>query len=170
MSKQRRAQALTVVVLAAAGFLAVGRKLDWRGSTPGIRDLLPAAAQPKPDPTPQDAIYAMLDAARDGNIPKYLESYTGQMRASLDRAVAETTESGFRKYLRESNAPIKGIAITEPQQLTDREVKVRVEYVFQDRNEAQFMYLEKSGKDWRIARVDAAERVKTLVPYGTPVQ
>ena len=64
----------------------------------------------------------------------------------------------------------KGIAISEPQPVTDREVKVRVEYVYQDRNEAQTMYLEKDAGSWKISRVDGAERVKTLVPYGTPVQ
>ena len=47
---------------------------------------------------------------------------------------------------------------------------MRVEYVYQDRNEAQMMFLEKAQGGWRIARVDGTERVKTLVPYGTPVQ
>ena len=32
------------------------------------------------------------------------------------------------------------------------------------------MYLEKINGVWKITRVDSAERVKTLVPYGTPVQ
>jgi len=32
------------------------------------------------------------------------------------------------------------------------------------------MNLEKTTGGWKIARVDSAERVKTLVPYGTPVQ
>jgi hypothetical protein len=58
----------------------------------------------------------------------------------------------------------------EPQPLTEREVKLKVEYVYQDRNETQQLYVEKTPGGWRIARVDSAERVKTLVPYGTPVQ
>ena len=58
----------------------------------------------------------------------------------------------------------------EPQPLSDPEVKARVEYVFQDRNEAQYFYLDKMSGGWKIARVDSSERVKTLVPYGTPVQ
>jgi len=124
----------------------------------------------KPDPTPQDAIYAMLDAARAGDVKSYLAAYTGQMQTSLKQSLAETGEQGFAKYLKESNAAIKGIAIMEPQVLTDREMKVRVEYVYQDRNEAQFMYLERGTAGWKIARVDGTERVKTLVPYGTPVQ
>jgi hypothetical protein len=112
----------------------------------------------------------MLDAARDGKVSDYLAAHTGQMEQSLRKAVAEATEDGFAKYLKETNAPIKGVALQDPQTLTDREVKVRVEYVFADRNEVQFMYLEKSGNTWKVARVDAAERIKTLVPYGTPVR
>ncbi len=161
MTRQRKAQALTVAVMAAVLAAILAARSGWRPTL---------ASAPKPDPTPQDAIYAMLDAAREGDVATYVTHYTGRMESSLRQAIAERTESGFAAYLKQANAPIKGIAITEPQPLTDREVKVRVEYVYQDRNEVQYMYLEKLGKDWRIARVDAAERIKTLVPYGTPVQ
>lgn len=157
MTKERRTQIITVAVLAGALALVLAKQVDWR----------PA---PKAEPTPQDAIYGMLDAARAGDVKAYLACYTGQMAASLRQSLAETGEAGMEKYLRGSNAAIKGIAVAEPQPLTEREVKVRVEYVYQDRNEAQWMYLEKAGDAWRIARVDGVERVKTLVPYGTPVQ
>jgi hypothetical protein len=142
----------------------VGRKTGWK--LPIVRTV---RATPS-EATPQDAIYAMLDAAREGNARKFIGSYSGQMAQSLEQTMRESTESGFAKYLKDSNAAVKGIAITEPQVLTDREVKARVEYVYQDRNEIQYMYLEKVNAAWKITRVDSAERVKTLVPYGTPVQ
>jgi len=165
--KERKAQLVTAGVLAAviAGVM-IGRS-GWRPR--GIGYLLPSRVA-RAEPTPQDVIYGMLDAARQGDVRKYLRAYTGQMEASLRQAIAESTEEGFAKYLRESNAAIKGIAITEPQPLTEREVRVRVEYVYQDRNEVQHMHLEKVAGDWRIARMEAAERIKTLVPYGTPVE
>lgn len=167
MSKERKAQVITVVILAIAlGFAAfrkgVFQKVDFSRYT--------QRAAAKTDPSPQDVIYAMLDSARDGKVQDYVASYTGQMETLLRKSIAETTEAGFAKYLQETNAPIKGVALQEPQPLTDREVKVRVEYVFQDRNEIQWMYLEKAGNSWKIARVDSAERIKTLVPYGTPVR
>ena len=169
MRKERTAQILTVAVLAGAALVAVGRKNGWKlPEFQTAKAVAPAA--PVADPTPQDAIYGMLDAARAGDVKRYLASYAGQMETSLRQSVAETTPPAFAKYLQNSNAAIKGVAISEPQTLTDREVKVRVEYVYQDRNEAQSVYLEKLGKEWKIARVDGAERVKTLVPYGTPVQ
>jgi hypothetical protein len=157
---ERKARIATVAVLAAAlGGIAVYRS-GWSPSPPQI------ASPPKP----QDAVYAMLDAARAGDVNGYLAQYTGQMETSLRQAIAESGEAAFAKYLKDSNAAIKGVAVMEPQPLTEREVKLKVEYVYQDRNETQQLYVEKTPGGWRIARVDSAERVKTLVPYGTPVQ
>jgi hypothetical protein len=170
MNADKKAKIVTAVVLAGALGIVLGQKYGWKMPDVKVSDLAPKPAAPKADPTPQDAIYAMLDAARLGDLKTYLAAYTGQMETALRQSVAETTESGFTKYLKDQNASIKGIAISEPQTLTDREVKVRVEYVYQDRNEAQIMFLEKTAGAWKIARVDSSERVKTLVPYGTPVQ
>ena len=164
MTKDRKTQIITVAVLAGALGVVMAQRSGLK-----LTELVQRPA-PKADPSPQDAIYGMLDAARAGDVKNYMASYTGQMEASLKQSLAETTETSFGKYLQDSNAAVKGIAISEPQVLTDRETKVRVEYVFQDRNEAQFMYLEKFASGWKIARVDGTERVKTLVPYGTPVQ
>ncbi len=164
MTKERKAQIVTLAVLACAAAIVVARNVKLQGP------LIAPIVQPKSNPVPQDTVYAMLDAARAGDNDKYLSCYTGQMLSSLQQSVNETGKEGFAKYLKDSNAPIKGVAINEPQILTDREVKVRVEFVYQERNEVQFMYFEKIGADWKIARVDATERVKTLIPYGTPVQ
>jgi len=150
-------------VLALALGLALARQNGWR-----VPSLTASTAKQAPDP--RDAIYAMLAAARDGDVNAYLASYTGQMETALQGSVRETTLDGFARYLRDSNAQIKGVAITEPEPLSASQVKARVEYVYQDRNEAQTIYLEKVDGAWRISRVDGAERVKTLVPYGTPVQ
>ena len=169
MTKERKAQIVTIAVLAAAFGVVLAQKTGWKLSDVKVGDIVQSPA-PKAEPSPQDAIYAMLDAARVGDVKAYLTSYTGQMDAALKQSLAETTEAGFAKYLKDSNAAVKGIAISEPQTVTDRDVKVRVEYVYQDRNEAQTMYLEEGAGGWKISRVDGAERVKTLVPYGTPVQ
>jgi hypothetical protein len=171
MSKEKKTAVVTVVVLLGAFTVVVGQKNGWKVST--VTDQVSQISlkpQPKPDPTPQDAIYGMLDAARAGDVKAYLANYSGQMSTAFEQSIAETTESKFAQYLRDSNAAIKGVAISEPQQLTDTQVKVRVEYVYQDRNEAQLMYLEKQSGAWKITQVNSTERVKTLVPYGTPVQ
>ena len=110
----------------------------------------------------------MLDAARNGDVARYLASYTGEMAQALARAKSDSPD--FAKYLRDSNAQLKGIAVMEPQPQPDGQVELRVEYVYQDRNEAQFFFLTKTPGGWKISRVETSERVKTIVPYGTPVQ
>ena len=152
----RKARIVTIVILVCALGVVIARR--GRSTT----------AISVKEATAQDAIYAMLDAARDGNVGKYLASYGGPMEGSLKQAIAESPD--FGKYLKDSNAAIKGVAIMDPEQVTNVEVKARVEYVFQDRNEVQYMFLDKMPGGWKIVRVDSAERVKTLVPYGTPVR
>jgi hypothetical protein len=159
MSKTTKARLLTILVLLATLVVVFARKGDLRASLTGLTQRTAA---------PQDAIYAMLDAARNGDVNKYIACYSGQMAQSLERARAESSD--FAAYLRGSNAALKGIAVMGPEPLSEREVKVRVEYVYQDRNEAQLFYLEKERSGWTISRVEPAERVKTVIPYGTPVQ
>jgi hypothetical protein len=158
VTRDRKARLLTIAALGLALAVAVGRNQLSRWSTE------------RPLPTPQDAIYAMLDASRTGDIRAYLANYGGQMRAAIEHSIRESGEERFIRYLKESNSAIKGIAISEPQQISNREAAVRVEYIYQDRNEAQTMRLEQEGGVWRITGVDATDRVKTLIPYGTPVQ
>ena len=156
MTRERKAQLVTLAVLLAALGAGLARKTAWH---------LPAATAQDP----QDAVYAMLNAARAGDVKAYLASYSGPMESALRQSLAETTEPGFAKYLRDSNAAIKGIVVSDPQ-ITGLEAKVRVEYVYQDRNEAQIMYLEKTLDGWKISRANSDEPVKAPIPYGTPVK
>jgi len=160
MNRRRKAQILTLAALLLAFAIAVGRKQ------------LAHSAGSQPPPGPQDAIYAMLSASRAGDVRAYLAAYAGQMRAALEQSVRETGTDPFSRYLKKSNSAIKGVALSDAQSLSDGEAAVRVEYVYQDHNEAQTIYLEKEGDaaGWRITRVEGSERVKTLIPYGTPVQ
>src|SRR5215472_15134869 len=104
MSADKKAKAVTVVVLAGALAVVLGQKYGWKMPDVKMSDLAPRPAAPKADPTPQDAIYAMLDAARMGDVKTYLAAYTGQMETALKQSVAETTEPGFSKYLKDQNA------------------------------------------------------------------
>src|ERR1041385_760500 len=163
MNKQRIAQFLTVVILVGVLGVNLARKNGWTFGA------VLAEKQPT-GPAPEDAIYGMLDAARTGDVQKYLAAYSGSMEASLRQSIAESSDAAFGKYLQDTNASLKGVAVLAPEAVSDREARVRVEYVYQDRNEAQTMYLEKIATGWRIARVETAQWVKSLVPYGTPVE
>jgi hypothetical protein len=158
VTKHRAAQSITVAILAIVLGIGVARKTGWH---------LPESRPPQ---EPQDTVYAMLGFARAGDVKAYLASYTGPMEAALRQSIAESNESAFAKYLQDSQAVLKGVAVSEPEITSSSEAKVRVEYVYEDRNEVQFMYLERAGGAWKIARTESDERIKTLIPYGTPVK
>lgn len=163
MKKEHAARWLTMAVLAGAlGFVV------WRNQG-GTVTLPSAATASTPSDDPQAAIYAMLDAARDGQPAAYLASFTGQLETQLRQAATEQGDARFAQYLKDQNAAIKGVALSDPQSLNETQTKVRLEYVYQDRNEVQWATLEKTASGWKIARIETAERVKTLIPYGTPV-
>jgi hypothetical protein len=156
MTRERTAQVATVAILAAALVLVAVKRGGWK-----------ARAAPV---TPQDTVYRMLDAARDGDVRAYLGCYTGQMDSTLRQIVTEKGAPALAAYIRNFNASIKGVALQEPQPVSDREVRLRVEFVYQDRNEAQLYYLEQAGGEWKISRLENTQGVQTPVPYGTPVE
>ena len=104
MTRERKTHVVTIAALIVALGIALGQKEGWRWGQ----------SAPKEPPGPQDAIYGMLDAARAGNVAAYLACYSGGMQASLQQSVRESTEAGFAKYLRDSNAAIKGVAVSDP--------------------------------------------------------
>ncbi len=158
MNTQRLAQALTLVCIVAA-FAAIGiRQGGWK-----LNSKFKAAE------TPADAVYRMVDAARQGDVRAYLNCYTDRMEADLQKLLAEKTESGFAEYLKISNTPVKGVAVAEPEFPSSEEARLAVEFVYADHTERQTMYLRRIYGGWRIARTDAAQERKMPIPYGTPV-
>jgi hypothetical protein len=154
-----------MLVVAVVGMLAIATQPGWRWQD-AVSVVRPRESRPA---EPRDTIYRMLDAARAGDVNGYLACYGEPLRKQLKATQDEMTFSGFGKYLTERNREIKGIAISEAETLSATRVKIRVEYVYQDRNETQDFHLGKLGGEWRITQIDGAERVETLVPYGTPV-
>ena len=167
MKREKAASILTAAALVLTLGVVVAKTKGWT-----LADARPSAIarllRPKTI-APEDAIYGMLDAARAGDMNAYFASYSGQMNNLLKHSAAESGPGAFEKYLKNSNAAIQGVALSPPQTVSDSQVKVRVEYVYRDRNEVQFIYLRKDGSRWKIYQVDSAEQVKTLVPYGSVV-
>jgi len=169
MTKDAKAQAVTialiVIALAAIGWKQGALKLPESASN--VTSFL-GSSRKEPE-KPRDAIYAMLDAARDGIVDEYLACYTGQMEKTLRQSNTEMGAEKFADFLKERNRDIKGIAMNEPVLLSEKEAQVRVEYVYAERNEVQQIYLSKLSGNWKIERVSAPRRIQTPIPYGTPV-
>jgi primosomal protein N'' len=92
------------------------------------------------------------------------------MESSLRQIEKEKGEASLAGYIKNFNASVKGVAIQEPQSTAENEVRLRVEFVYADRNEAQIYYLQRSAAKWQIARQENTEGVKVIMPYGAPVE
>lgn len=167
MKQSRLAAFLTIVLMALGLGALVAQRRGWSWSDLNPRTIA-TSLTPKTK-SPEDAIYSMLDASRAGNTKAYLDAYTGQLHDQLRQSIADASSEKFVKYLQDTNAAIQGVALALPESTGPNSVKVRTEYIFKDRNEVQMVHLQRQGGDWKIYRVDGAERGKTLVPYGTAV-
>src|SRR5262245_15732896 len=116
------------------------------------------AAVPASDNTAESAVWRMLDASRLGLADTALECYTGEMEQVLRRTLQEMGPARFRDYLVSNYQQVKGIAMSPPQMSAPDEARIAVEYVYQDRNEVQQVHVRRIGKQWKIFRVDTAER------------
>jgi hypothetical protein len=160
---KRNTQARILAVAALLGALGVGaaRKAGW----------LEGAAAPAAttEEAISAAIYATMNAARAGDASRYLAGYTGPMRVALQRSRDDSGRAAFVRYLQSLDAGVKGLAVSV-ENSGEREAKARVEYVYQERNDVQVVYLEKERGVWRIARTGGDQPFKAAIPYGTPIR
>jgi hypothetical protein len=153
--KNRLPAIVTFMLIAAA--LAL---LTQRERLAGWRSEKTAAA------TPEDTVWRMSDAAREGDARAYLDCFTGALKQSLQKTAAEMGEAQFSRYLKKLNEEMTGIAVSDLAQVNERTATLKVEFVYRGRNEAQKHHFVWVNGDWKIDGVDAAEHVKPLLPYG----
>ena len=161
MKRNTRARVLAVAALLGALAAGSARKAGWfEGAVaPPVTDEEAISA----------AVYAAMNAARAGDVSRYLSGYTGPMRVALERSLDDSGRAAFTRYLQSLDAGVKGLAVTV-EVGGGREAKARVERVYQERNEVQVVYLEKERVAWRIARTDGDQAVKAAIAYGTPMR
>jgi len=166
----RKFQILTAAVILLALAVGLGMRAHWR--MPDLRAFLivrpdapgPAGAAQGRDSgnadTPENTVYSMLNASRDGNLEAYFQCYAGEMETSLRGTAAARTESVFGKALQDSARSIRRVIVAEPQRVSDNEARVRVEYIYADHQDANIMYLDLEPGGWKIVRVEAAGAVR----------
>jgi hypothetical protein len=118
---------------------------------------------------PEDAVYAMLDAARAGDTKTYLDFFSSPVRDQLQQVIRENSEPKFAEYLKAQNTAFQSVAVSLADRASESEVTARVEYVYANRNEVQSLSLRKEDSRWRIFKIAGADQIKTLVPFGSAV-
>jgi len=166
--KRKNVVQVIVTVLILAGLIALALVRSGRLNLPASLDQLRSQSG-KATVGPDDAIYNMLDAARAGNANAYLDSFADPMRTQIEQVVKESSKGKFAAYLVSQNSAFQSVAITITSQASDHEAQAQVEYVYSDRNEVQYMHLNKDQGRWKITDVTGSQAIKTLIPFGTAV-
>jgi hypothetical protein len=119
--------------------------------------------------TPEDTVYGMLDAARAGDIGVYADAFSGPLQQQIRQVIRESGKTQFANYLTAQSSSFQSVALSVADQPSDVEARLRVEYIYANRNEVQTLHLKKSGGRWKIVGISGTDQIKTLIPYGTAV-
>jgi len=119
--------------------------------------------------TPEDVVYAMLDAARAGNTAVYVDTFSGPLQQQIQQVIRESGKAQFATYLAAQSSSFQSVALSVTDQPSDLEARLRVEYVYANRNEVQTFHLKKNVGYWKIIGISGTDQIKTLIPYGTAV-
>ena len=119
--------------------------------------------------TPEETVYGMLDAARAGDTAVYVDTFSGPLEQQIQQVIRESGKKQFAAYLTAQSSSFQSVALSVADQPSDLEARLRVEYVYANRNEVQTFHLKKSGGRWKIIGISGTEQIKTLIPYGTAV-
>jgi hypothetical protein len=126
---------------------------------------------PPPTETQPDAvIWAMVRACREGDSRRYLDCFAGKLRERLAKVEQEQGARSFSASLRRMIAPVKGVAVFEPERGEQGDWRVVAEFVFADRTERQTFHVRQVGGVWKIVSIEAARPVPVLIPYGMPAR
>jgi hypothetical protein len=116
-----------------------------------------------------DCIRNMSRYSREGRVEEYLNCFEPELRTRLERARDEMKRNKFADSLRRRAAPVRGIAFSDEIRLDEETIRIKVEWVFEDRNEIQHFMLKKAGDVWKIVDMTEARYKKPIIPYGTKV-
>jgi hypothetical protein len=165
MSFVKRPAVLTGFFLAILLTLVFLRTHGWRLPAQ-VTEFFSHSSKPR---TPEDTVYGMLDAARNGDTKVYVDTFSGPLRQQLQQAVRESGKLQFTSYLTAQSSKFQSVAVSVTDQPSDVEARLRVEYVYTNRNEVQTFHLRKDEGRWRIIGISGTDQIKTLIPYGTAV-
>jgi hypothetical protein len=166
MNLVKRPAILTGLFIAILLGLIFLRTHGWRLPS-GVRDLFSHSRTQAANP--EDTVYGMLDAARAGDIAVYVDTFSGPLQHQIEQVIREGGKTQFAHYLTAQSSSFQSVALSVADQPSDVEARLRVEYVYSNRNEVQTFHLKKSAERWKIIGISGTDQIKTLIPYGTAV-
>ena len=135
--------------------IALGAWILWRGR----------------EDDPRKVITESIQAAREGDVARYLACFRGDVADRLRQALEEQGEDAFARDIALRADQIVGVAMTpvEGSDGSPGQVTLEVEWVFRDRNERQQVRLQRTWRGWTIVEMAGGVTVKMPISYGTSI-
>jgi hypothetical protein len=168
MNLVKRPALLTGLFLLILFSLVYLRGHGWRVPWPGAVSTLFSHSRAR-TASPEDTVYGMLDAARAGDTAVYVDTFSGPLQQQIQQVIRENGKKQFATYLTAQSSSFQSVALSVADQPSDVEARLRIEYVYANRNEVQTLHLKKSEGRWKIIGISGTDQIKTLIPYGTAV-
>ncbi|RUL89202.1 hypothetical protein [Tautonia sociabilis] len=171
---------LTAAVLGAMAWSARDRPAADRddgpipaesgGPQPQAEFLATAPGRFGPDPIDgaEESVRNLLADAREGDVDAYLDAFDDDLRARLEREVAELGPEAFARQLREAAIARKSHAVFAPEPDGEGRARVTVEAVYPDRNERQTFRLRFESGRWLVAEVETVRARQPEDRVGSP--
>ncbi len=153
---------LTAAVLAAMLLLGSREIVKTPPTDPPSAD---AQGEPAVNPA-EEAVRALIRSGDEGDVAGYLESFSGPIRARLEREVAARGREAFADDLRRAAGARKGHAVFAAEPDGDDSARVAVETVYPDRNERQTYRVVKSRDGWRVTEVATVRSRQPAARFG----
>jgi hypothetical protein len=121
--------------------------------------------------TPEQCLSQMFTAAEQGNVAAYLDCFTGEQRAQVEREMASQSPDESSKALAQAQTLLKGRAVHNSGQQDPQAnfAEVTVERIYAHHHEMQKYQLRRESGVWKISFLAPAEKLQPAVPYGTLV-
>lgn len=157
----KRAIAVLATGVLLAGAIYMGRD---RGVPRG--DTSATAAD-----SPAECLERLFAAAEQGDVPGWLDCFTGQERERSAKEVASQPTGEFAAALQEAVRTLKGRAINDVSGSGPNgdAAVLSVERIYAHHTERQRYHFRREPDGWRIESLGPVEKHQPPVAYGTPV-
>lgn len=162
------AGALTVALMSGLLWEGVRRPLAVK-ATGAADGPAGAAGTDATGSSPAEArVLGLIASAASGDVPAYLDAFSGALRQRLGREIGERGIDAFADDLRAAARARKGHAVFAAEFEGDDAARVTVETVYPDRNERQTYLVERRGGTWLVADVETVRSHQPGAKFGTP--
>ena len=121
--------------------------------------------------SPGDCLARMFNAAEQGDVPAYLDCFTGPQRERIARELEDQPADAFAAALKDAVRTLKGRAVSGGGEVEPdaRSATLTVDRIYAQHTERQSYHFVRQNDSWRIDSVGTVEKHQPPVAYGTPV-